>query len=141
MFGKNDYIEHLKSVPLFATLSKKELNAVAKAADELTFPAGHDLCVQGEHGQEAYVLMAGSATVKRNGRKVATLGPGDIVGELALLEDAPRGATVTCETDCTALVINRRYFTGLVEDAPGLAFKFLQTLAGRLRDLDRTAFG
>jgi CRP/FNR family transcriptional regulator, cyclic AMP receptor protein len=141
MFGKNSYIEHLKSVPLFSTLSNKELSAVAKAADEIDLPAGHDLCVEGDQGHEAYVLLAGQATVKRNNRKVADLGPGDIIGELALLENAPRGATVTCSTDCTVLVLDRRHFSGLVQGAPGLAFKFLQTLAGRLRELDRTAFG
>ncbi len=141
MFGKNDHIERLKAVPLFSNLAKKDLNAIAKATDEVTFPAGHALITEGEMGNEAFVVLAGSVTVTRNGKRVASLGPGDVIGEYTILEHAPRVASVTCDDDCTMLVIDRRHFSALLESTPALAIKFLQELAGRLRELDRTAFG
>jgi len=141
MFGRSEYIDHLRQLPLFSSLTKKEVAAVAKAADEVRFTAGHQLLTEGETGSEAFVLLEGTVTVKRKGRKLATLGPGEIIGELALLEHSERTASVICDTDCILLVIDRRHFVALLEDAPILAIKFLQELAGRLRELDRTAFG
>lgn len=141
MFGKNDYIDHLRQLPLFASLTKKEVATVAKAADEIRFPAGHKLLTEGESGSEAFVLLDGTVTIKRKGRKLATLGPGEIIGELALLDHAERTASVICDTDCILLVLDRRHFAALLQDTPILAIKFLQELAGRLRELDRTAFG
>ncbi len=141
MFGKNEYIEHLRAVPLFSTLTKKDIAAIAKAADEVDFAAGTTLMTQGEAGSEAFIVLRGTVVVKRNGRKIATLGSGEIIGELALLEHSARSASVICETDCTMLVLDRRHFQPLLESTPALAVKFLQELAGRLRALDRAAFG
>ena len=70
--------------------------------------AGSLLVDQGQTGREAFVVLDGTVTVKRNGRKVATLGPGAIVGELSLLDHGPRTATVVCETDCSLFVISQR---------------------------------
>ena len=72
--------------------------------------AGSLLVDQGQTGREAFVILDGNVTVKRNGRKVATLGPGAIVGELSLLDHGPRTATAVCETDCTLFVISQRHF-------------------------------
>lgn len=141
MFGRNDYIERLRAVPLFSNLSKKDVAAIAKATDEVTFPAGHQLITEGELGNEAFVMLRGSCTVTRNGKKVATLSDGDVIGEYTILEHAPRVASVTCDDECVMLVIDRRHFAALLESTPALAIKFLQELAGRLRELDRTAFG
>lgn len=141
MSGKNDYIDYLRRVPLFSSLSKKDIAAVAKAGDELDFPPGHALVTEGETGSEAFVVLSGSVSVVRNGQKLATLGTGDIIGELALLDQSPRTATVICDTACTALVIDRRHFVPLIDKSPALGIKFLAELAGRLRSLDRTAYG
>lgn len=139
--ARNSHLDHLASVPLFSACSKKELQAVARASDELTLPAGRHLCEQGSVGREAFVIVGGSADVRRNDRKVATLGPGDCVGELALLDHGPRTATVTAATDLTVLVLGAREFAGLVDEVPPIAHKLLKALAGRIRELDTKTFG
>ena len=96
---------------------------------------------QGDAGREAFVIIEGTATVKRNGRKVGTLGPGDAIGELALLDHGPRTATVTADTDMTVLVLSAREFSGVIEEVPGLAHKLLVELAARVRELDRQIYG
>ncbi len=141
MTKNDDHISQLKRIPLFASLSKKDVARLASAADEVDFAAGHTLITEGEAGSEAYVVLSGTVSVSRQGTMIAALGPGEIIGELALLEDAERTASVTCETDCSMLVLDRRHFVPLLEDTPALAIGFLEELARRLRDLDRTAFG
>ena len=98
MAHKDAYLDHLASVPLFSACSKRELQKIAKASDEVTVPAGKVLVEQGDTGREASSSSTGNAAVKRGNRKVATLGPGDCVGELALLDHGPRTATVVTET-------------------------------------------
>lgn len=114
---------------------------MAKASDELSVPAGRQLCEQGEVGREAFVIVAGTAEVRRNGRKVATLGAGDSFGELALLDHGPRTATVTAATDLTVLVIGAREFAALVDAVPPIAHKLMRSLAARIRDLDTKTYG
>jgi len=103
--------------------------------------AGTPLVDQGQQGREAFIVVDGSASVKRNGRKITTLGPGAVVGELSLLDRGPRTATVTADTDMTVLVIDQRNFAGVIDQVPALAHKLLATLAGRIRDLDRANYG
>jgi len=141
MASKRAYLDHLRNVPLFNSCSTKELQTIAKATDELTVPAGHVLTDQGQMGREAFIIVEGSATVKRNGKKVTTLGPGNVVGELSLLDHGPRTATVITDTDSTVLVIEQRHFLGVLEAVPSLARKMLATLAGRVRDFDRQYYG
>lgn len=135
------HLEHLRNVPLFAGLSKKELEKLARASDEVKMTAGSLVVDQGQTGREAFVLLDGTVTVKRNGRKVTTLGPGDVLGEMSLLDHGPRTATVVCDTDCTMLVLEQRHFIGVLDDLPGLGVKLLATMAGRIRDLDRKYYG
>src|SRR3546814_9049908 len=80
--ARQNHLDHLASGPLFSACSKKELQAVAKASDQVDLPAGRVLCEQDSIGREAFVILEGSADVRRNNRKVATLGPGDCVGEM-----------------------------------------------------------
>jgi CRP/FNR family cyclic AMP-dependent transcriptional regulator len=141
MASKRAYLDHLRNVPLFNSCSTKELQTIAKATDELTVPAGHVLIDQGQMGREAFIIVDGSATVKRNGKKVATLGPGSVVGELSLLDHGPRTARVDCETDCTLFVISQRHFLAVLDEVPALAHKLLAALAGRIRELDRAYYG
>jgi CRP-like cAMP-binding protein len=91
---------------------------------------------QGQPGREAFVIVDGRATVKVGDIEVATVGPGDHVGELALLDGGPRTATVTAATDMTVLVISQRAFFALLDDVPGLARKILGSLASMVRELD-----
>ena len=141
MAFKGAYLDHLAAVPLFAACTKKDLQTIAKAADEITVPAGTVLVDQGQAGREAYIIVDGTATVRRNGKKITTLGAGAIVGELSLLDRGPRTATVTADTSLTVLVIDQRHFAAVIDDVPALAHKLLSALAGRIRDLDRQTFG
>jgi CRP/FNR family cyclic AMP-dependent transcriptional regulator len=139
--SNRNYLQHLAQVPLFSNCSTKDLQKIAKASDELKVPAGTVLVDQGQAGKEAFVLVEGSVTVSRNKRKVATLGPGSVIGELALLDRGPRTATVSCDTDCTILVIDQRNFAGVIDEVPALAHKQMAYLAAKIRELDRANFG
>ena len=141
MASKKAYVDHLKSVPLFAACTRKELELIARSGDEIKMTAGTVLVDQGQTGHEAFVVVDGTVTVKRNGRKIATLGPGAIVGELSLLDHGPRTARAECETDCTLFVISQRHFLAVLDEVPALAHKLLAALAGRIRELDRAYFG
>ncbi|MEY3679890.1 MAG: Crp/Fnr family transcriptional regulator [Ilumatobacteraceae bacterium] len=141
MASKKSYLESLGKVSLFSSCSNKDLEKIAKAGDEVTISAGTVVVDQGQTGREAFVLLKGSATVRRNGKKVATLGPGAVIGELSLLDHGPRTATVSADTDCTMLVISQRQFLGVIDAIPALAHKLLATLAGRIRELDRQYYG
>lgn len=141
MASKAAQLDHLKSVPMFAGCSKRELQAVLKAGDEILMTAGTLIVDQGQMGREAFVLLDGEVTVRRNGRKVVTLGPGAVVGELSLLDHGPRTASVICDTDCTLFVLDQRHFQQVIEQNPQIAMKLLGTLAGHIRNLDRQSFG
>ena len=141
MASKKSYLESLGKVSLFSSCSNKDLEKIAKAGYEVVISAGTMVVDQGQTGREAFVLLKGSATVRRNGKKVATLGPGAVIGELSLLDHGPRTATVTADTDCTMLVISQRQFLGVIDAIPALAHKLLATLAGRIRELDRQYYG
>jgi len=141
MAGRDAYLDHLAAIPLFSGLSRRELQRVAKASDEVTVTAGHELVRQGDVGREMFVLVEGSATVKRNDRKIGSAGPGSAIGELSLLDKGPRTASVTCDTDCTVLVLGAREFGGVLDEVPGLAHKIMAALASRIRDLDTKIYG
>lgn len=141
MASKKTYLESLRNVALFSSCSTKDLEKIAKAADEVSVSPGTLIVDQGQTGREAFVIIKGSATVKRNGKKVAALGPGSVVGELSLLDHGPRTAAVIAETDCVLLVISQRQFLAVIDAIPALSHKLLATLAGRIRELDRQYFG
>jgi CRP/FNR family transcriptional regulator, cyclic AMP receptor protein len=130
----------LKGVPLFEGLSKKELAAVTKATEQLEYREGQTLGEQGTRANEAFVVVSGAITVRRNGKKVATLGPGEVVGEMSLLDGEPRSADLIANEDSTVLYISRREFNGLLEDNAKLSAKVLRSLAQRLRETDRRLY-
>lgn len=139
MARKDEKLEHLGRVRMFAAVPKKQLGLIGRAADEIRVPAGKILVEQGKPGFEFYLITEGQAVVTRNNRKVATLGPGEYFGELAVLDRRPRNATITAETDMELLVLGQREFSGLLDEVPGLAHKILQTMAGRLWEADQKA--
>lgn len=141
MASKAAQLEHLRSVPLFTGCSKRELQSILKAGDEIVMTAGTLIVDQGQMGREAFVLLDGEVVVRRNGRKVTNLGPGAVIGELSLLDHGPRTASVICETDCTLFVLDQRHFQKAIEQNPGIAMKLLATIAGRVREVDRQSFG
>jgi len=132
MLHRNRKIELLKRVPLFAGCSKKELEGIARIADEIDFTPGKTLIKEGSPGREFFVLAEGTAEISRKGRKVDSAGPGDFFGEMALLADQPRNATVTTTSSVDALVVSARSFRALVEDNPLIALKVMRAVADRL---------
>src|SRR5262245_59559145 len=139
--ARQTHLDHLASVSLFSACSKKELQAVAKRSDEVTIPAGRTLCEQGAVGREAYVIMSGTAEVRRNKKKVAEIGAGTCVGELALLDHQPRTASVIASTDLTVLVIGVREFAAIVDEVPPIMHKLMKSMASKIRELDTQAYG
>ena len=125
-------IELLKSAPLFAGCSKSELRALAGSADELDLREGTVLTREGRAGREFFVLVSGTAKVTKHGRKVAELRAGDWFGEIALLTDTPRTATVTATSPVDVLVITDRSFRRTVETMPSIALKILSSVGDRL---------
>ncbi len=125
--------DQLSRIPLFAGCSDRDLEHLAHAADRIRLPEGTLLTRQGDIGREAFVILTGSAAVDRDGERVAEIGPGDVVGELALLDGGPRSATVTATSDIEALVLTRPAFTAVLDEIPTLAHRLLVTLARRLR--------
>lgn len=139
MAKKDAFIEHLADVPLFSACSKKDLQQVARRAEDVRVDAGKVLVREGAAGAEFFVIVEGEADVTRRGEKVATLGPGKFFGDLALLDRAPRNATVTAATPMELVVLGQREFAALIDDVPGFAHKLLAGLAHRLREYDERA--
>jgi CRP/FNR family transcriptional regulator, cyclic AMP receptor protein len=136
MSRRDAFLDHLAQVPLFSALSRKELALVARRAEDVKVDPGRVLVSEGSTGSEFFVIIEGTANVTRRGRKVASLGPGDAFGELALLDKAPRNATVTALTPMEVVVLGQREFGGLIDEVPGFARKLLAGMARRLRDQD-----
>ena len=130
--GGNQKIDLIRRVPLFARCSKPELKEIAMLADEIDLRAGKELTRQGALGREFFVLLEGTADVKKDNRKVNTLGPGDFFGEIALVSREPRTATVIATSPVRALVITDRSFRRLLDDAPKVQTKVMEAMAQRL---------
>jgi CRP/FNR family transcriptional regulator, cyclic AMP receptor protein len=131
---RNHKLELIAAVPLFAGCSRKELARIASLADEIDLPAGQMLTQEGKRGREFCVLISGTADVRKGQATVATLGAGDFFGEIALILDAPRSATVAARTDVRVLVVERRAFKQLLAEMPSIQTKVLEALATRLAD-------
>ncbi len=129
----------LADVSLFRGFSKADLRRVARVAETDTVDAGDVLVREGERGHELYIVVSGAASVRRRGRRIATLGPGDHFGELAVLNPAPRTATVTADEPMEILILGTREFGALLDDVPALARKLLVGMAQRLQEADSSA--
>lgn len=134
--GKDGKIDLLKKVPLFANLDKHELEEIGRHADEISVGEGTVVVSQDAPGNSFYVIVEGHADVMRDGQKLAELKDGDFLGEMALLEDLPRSATVVTTVPTRLLEMHRRDFSVVLDNAPHLARKMLATLAHRLRHAD-----
>jgi len=122
----------LSKIPLFANCSKRELERLLARTRSETVDAGHKLFLEGTPGTNLYLILAGTAVVRKNGRRIAQLGPGDVVGELAVILGEPRTATVEAETPIEWLVLDRASLRRAFDDVPGLGWNVLQAVAGRL---------
>jgi len=135
LFARDAKIEALKQAPLFAGLSKKELTELAKVTEDLDLPAGRVLCKEGATGQEFFVIMEGQVEITRRGKPIATSGSGQFFGEIALVEDVPRTATVTTKTPLRFFVMTRQSFMHLLDANPSVERKILRALAQRVVSL------
>ncbi len=134
MARTDSHLDRLRSVPVFHRLDRRELEAVSRLTTEIDFEAGAEIIREGASSHEVLIVTDGEAVVSKGGQEVARLGPGDVAGELGLVQDRPRNATVRAETPLRALVIDRREFHTLLDDVPALTKKLLFTVAARLGD-------
>lgn len=144
MTKRDELIEHLAGVPLFAACSRSDLRIIARHATEIAAPTDTILVKEGEPGDTFFILLSGEATVRRKGaaarsRRVTSLRAGSYFGELALLDTAPRNATVAASTPVSLAVISARVFRTLLRDVPAMNEKLLTGMARRLRESDSGA--
>jgi CRP-like cAMP-binding protein len=131
-FRKDQKIELLSRVPLLARCSKRELARIAALADLVEFPEGKTVMQEGRPGVECFVIVDGKVRVTRRGRKLAELGAGDWFGEIALLSDLPRTATVVAGSPLQTLVLTRSGLSALIHDVPSIGTKVLAAVGDRL---------
>ena len=134
LFSQDTKVEGLKGVPLFEGLSHKELVQLERVCEDLAVEPGKVLCQEGEVGHEFFVIVDGTVQVTRQGRPVATLGGGDFLGEIALVTELPRTATVTAETPVRLFVLTHREFHAVLDQNPNVERKVLRALGRRLAE-------
>jgi CRP-like cAMP-binding protein len=134
--ARDEKLDLLRTVPLFSGLDEGELERVSTLADIVDLPADRLLMTQGQHGWEMFVLVSGSARIERDGRSLGERGPGEVLGEIALLDGGPRTATVTLSQPSRLLVLARREFQALMDEFPEIRLRVLEAVAHRLRSLD-----
>jgi CRP/FNR family transcriptional regulator, cyclic AMP receptor protein len=137
--ARDQKLELLRKVPLFAGLSKRELQRIGELADEVDLPSGRVLMRQGESGSEMLIVIDGSARIERDGEVIAERGGGEVLGEIALLDGGPRTATVTLTRDSRLLVLGRREFQAAMDELPDVRLRVLEAVAHRLRTLDASS--
>lgn len=129
---KDAKVELISRVPPFAHCSKKELRMIATLADQIEWPEGKTMIMEGRLGSEFFILIEGTASVSQDGGKLRDLAAGEWVGEIALISDVPRTATVVTTSPIRALVMTRGGFSQLMKDSPSIAVKVLAGLGERV---------
>ena len=127
-------VDLLRGVPLFAECTKKELDRIAAIADEFALPEGAQLIEEGKKGREFFVLVEGTVDVTRGGKQIATRGAGDFVGEIALLTETRRTATVRAATPVRCLILMRGDFRRVLDENRSIERKVMDVLAERLAE-------
>jgi CRP-like cAMP-binding protein len=131
--------ELVQKVPIFSELDNRELRGLASSMKERTFNAGDTVASEGQSGIGFFIIEEGEATVSVGGQEVATLGAGDHFGEVALIDDGARTATITAKSELKCYGITSWEFRPMVEQNAGLAWKLLKQMAKRLRDAEQRA--
>lgn len=129
-------MEVLRQVPLFSNLDEKDLDQLSRQMHERRFPEGAEVTTEGATGAGFFVIIEGNADVSIGGEHRATLGPGDHFGEVALIDDGVRSASITAATDLLCYGLTPWEFRPFVEDHPQVAWALLETLARRSRQAD-----
>jgi CRP/FNR family cyclic AMP-dependent transcriptional regulator len=135
LFSQDAKVVALKRAPLFEGLSRRELLQLARVSEDLEVPPDKVLCKEGDLGHEFFVILDGEVEITCKGKHVATRTGSDFVGEISLLEETRRTATVTAKTPLRLFVLTRQDFRRLVSENPNLESKVLRTLARRLIEL------
>ena len=136
--ARDEKLDHLKRVPLFARMGRRELERLGQLADEIEVGLDQVLAEQGRVGHEFFIVLEGRVMVLDDHRPVATLGPGEFFGEIALVESRPRTATVRAEGIVRLLVIGHREFHALMDEFPTVRAAVMDALAERLRSTEET---
>ncbi|HVE91059.1 MAG TPA: cyclic nucleotide-binding domain-containing protein [Actinomycetota bacterium] len=134
---KTSKIDVLKNVSLFSACTNKELGHIASLVDEVDVPSGAVLTKEGAPGREFFAIIDGRANVTLRNKKLATLGPGAFFGEMSLLDQGPRAATVTADSQMRLYVLDGRSFSTLLDKHPAVARKILRVMAQRLREIEK----
>ncbi|MDA8116602.1 MAG: cyclic nucleotide-binding domain-containing protein [Actinomycetota bacterium] len=134
-------MDRLRTIWMFSECSKRELALLERACDEASAPAGSIICEEGRSGRELYLIVEGEAKVEKGGNEVARLGPGSHFGELSLLDQQPRSASVIALTPMQLIVLPAREFSSVLEEIPSMAIRLLETMSLRLREADERAYG
>jgi CRP/FNR family transcriptional regulator, cyclic AMP receptor protein len=138
---RDEKIDHLKRVPLFARLGGRELERLGQLADEVEVGMDKVLTQQGEPAHEFFIVLDGRLSVLDGRTPIATLGPGDFFGEIALLDGRPRTATVRADGITRLLVVGHREFHALMDEFPSVRTAVLEALADRLRKMEPNTAG
>jgi CRP/FNR family cyclic AMP-dependent transcriptional regulator len=133
LFSHDTKVDALGRCPFFSGLSRGELGELTKRTEDLEVQAGKVLAREGATGSEFFVIIEGDVSVTKDGHELRTLGPGDFFGEIALIEDRPRTATVTATTPLRFFVLTRQNFRSLLQSQPELEDKVMSALAERVR--------
>ena len=137
--SRDPKLARLAKVQLFSGCTKADLERISALTSEIDVSAGTVLIHEGDPGRECFVIEKGSAKAELAGGETKTMGPGEVVGELALLDQAPRSATVTAESDMRLLVLNAREFSTLIDDHPSVRRNVLAAVASRIRAAEAPA--
>ena len=133
LFSQDTKADALARCPFFKGLSRGALLELAKITEDLEVDEGRALTREGKSGSEFFVIIDGQVGVSKDGKEIRTLGPGDFFGEIALLEDTPRTATVTAKTPLRFFVLTRQAFRSLLAHQPELEQKVLAALKERVQ--------
>lgn len=128
-------VDLLRSVPLFASCSRRELARIAALTDEIDLPAGRTFIREGTSAHEFFIIIDGEVTVEQHGQLLRTMGPGDFLGEIALIDGKPRTATASAARPSRLLVVGHREFRSLMDSNSTIQLSVLQALAQRVRVL------
>jgi CRP/FNR family cyclic AMP-dependent transcriptional regulator len=132
----NDKLELLERVPLFAGVARDQLEEIARISDEIDVPAGKALTHEGRHEGYFFVVASGTVRIDRGGRTINTIGPGDFLGEIALLDGGPRTASATTESACRLLSLTHERFHDLLDTSPSVRTAILEAVGQRMRAID-----
>lgn len=137
----NSEVETLRTIPMFRTIEPGKLRLLAFISERITFPPGEVICTQGEMGDSAFIILSGRGEVVVDAggeeRKVAEITKNDVVGEMALLTESPRTATVRADTEVTALTISKDNFFRILQEFPEVSLEVMRVLARRLERTTR----